>query len=97
MLLRRPPSTGREQRVKFVEQVRFLCEANIPNRSAVENVIAMGRAKGARAPYLHAGAKVNLGLPGAKTHMLGPPTLKQSGGIRKVSARPTHVAPGRLD
>jgi hypothetical protein len=78
------PSTGRERRVNFVEQVRFLGETNISNRSAVENLIAMGKAKGAKPLYLHADAKVNLGLPGVKTHVLGPPTLKQSGAIRKM-------------
>lgn len=76
--------TRRDQRIAFVGQIRFLGEDNIANRSAVENLIAMGKRKTARALYLHADAKANLRLPGVKTHVLGPPTLRQSEAIRKM-------------
>ena len=44
----------------------------------------MGKRKGAKALYLHADSKAKLSLPGVKTHVLGPPTLKQSDAIRKM-------------
>jgi hypothetical protein len=78
------PSTDRARRVAFVDQIRFLGEDNISNRSAVENLIAMGKLKGAKPLYLHADAKLSLNLPGVKTHVLGPPTLEQSDAIRKM-------------
>jgi hypothetical protein len=78
------PGTGKAKRVAFVGQVRFLGEDNILNRSAVENLITMGKAKGSKALYLHADAKADLALPGVKTHVLGPPTLKQSDAISKM-------------
>ena len=74
----------REQRLAFIGQIRFLGEDNIRNLSAVQNLIAMGKAPGARALYLNADAKANLALPGVKTHVLGPPTLKQSDAIRTM-------------
>lgn len=77
-------SARRQQRVAFVGQIRFLGEDNIANPSAVQNLIVMGRAKGAKALYLHADAKANLALPGVKTHVLGPPTLRQSDAIRTM-------------
>ena len=76
--------TNRQQRVAFVGQIRFLGEDNIKNPSAVRNLIAMGRAKGAKPLYLHAGAPANLNLPGVELHVLGPPTLKQSTAIRQM-------------
>jgi hypothetical protein len=78
------PATGRARKVAFVRQIRFLGEDNIANRSAVQNLIAMGKTKGAKALYLYADAKANLDLPGVKMHVLGPPTLKQSDAIRKM-------------
>ncbi len=78
------PGMGKARQVAFVGQIRFLGEDNIANRSAVENLIAMGKAKGAKALYLHADTTANLGLPGVRTHVLGPPTLKQSEAIRKM-------------
>ena len=78
------PTTGRARQVAFVGQVRFLGEDNIANRSAVDNLITMGKRKGAKALYLHADSKAKLSLPGVKTHVLGPPTLKQSDAIRKM-------------
>ena len=65
-------------------QIRFLGEDNISNLSAVQNLIAMGKAKGAKPLYLHADAKANLDLPGVKTHVLGPPTLRAVGRHQKM-------------
>ncbi|NOT57612.1 MAG: hypothetical protein HOP18_23650 [Deltaproteobacteria bacterium] len=77
-------TTVRARRIAFVGQVQFLGEDNIANRSAVENLIAMGKRKGSKSLYLHADSKAKLNLPGVKTHVLGPPTLKQSDAIRKM-------------
>lgn len=62
----------------------FLGEDNIANRSAIENLIAMGRSAQYGAKYVKAGDKVSLTriLPGVKLHVLGPPTPKQWDAIR---------------
>jgi hypothetical protein len=81
-----PAAAGarREERVEFIGQIQFLGEDNISNLSAVRNLIAMGKRKGAKPLYLHADSAANLDLPGVKTHVLGPPTIKQSDAIQKM-------------
>jgi len=68
------------------KELSFLGSENIANKSAVENLIAMGKAKGAAARYLHFGASSGLEklLPGVKVTVLGPPDLTQSEKIRKM-------------
>jgi hypothetical protein len=70
------------------KQLAFLGEDNIKNRSAVENLMAMGRRSGAKAVWAHHGSKSGLErlLPGVKVHVLGPPTLKQTERIAKMRA-----------
>jgi len=65
----------------LVEQLAFLGDDNLTNRSAVENLMTMGK----RNFYVHFGTKSGLEqvLPGVKVHVLGPPNLKQSNEIRK--------------
>jgi hypothetical protein len=67
-----------------LKELSFLGEDNIANKSAVENLIAMGSASGAKARYLRYGDKIDLTtlLPGVKLHVLGPPDLTQSEAIR---------------
>lgn len=64
-------------------ELGFLGADNIANRSAVENLMAMGKASGARARYLRYGDESGLEalLPGVKVHVLGPPDLTQTGSI----------------
>jgi beta-lactamase superfamily II metal-dependent hydrolase len=71
------------------KQLAFLGEDNIANRSAVENLIQMGKRKSARAVWAHHGSKSGLDglLPGVKVHVLGPPDLTQSEKIRKQRSR----------
>jgi hypothetical protein len=71
------------------KELMFLGQDNIANRSAVENLIAMGHRKGARAVWAHHGSKSGLEalLPGVKVHVLGPPDLTQSEKIRKQKSR----------
>ncbi len=71
------------------EQLEFLGSDNIANRSAVDNLIEMGNAPGAKARYLRYGSNAGLGslLPGVKVHVLGPPDLTQTEGIRKQRAK----------
>lgn len=59
----------------LAEQLGFLGEDNLSNRSAVRNLMNM-----APNEYLHFGSSSRLGrlLPGVKVHVLGPPTLKQT-------------------
>jgi len=67
------------------EQLAFLGQDNLTNRSAVENLMTMG----ARNAYVSFGARVALGrvLPGVKAHVLGPATLQQSAAIRSQRTR----------
>jgi hypothetical protein len=71
------------------KELLFLGQDNIANRSAVENLIAMGQRKGARAVWAHHGSRSGLEglLPGVKVHVLGPPDLTQSEKIRKQKSR----------
>ena len=72
-----------------LKELAFLGEDNIANKSAVENLIAMGSATGAKAKYLRYGDKTGLEalLPGVKVHVLGPPDLTQSEAIRTQRAK----------
>jgi hypothetical protein len=68
------------------KQLRFLGMDNIKNKSAVDNLIAMGERAGARSVWAHHGSSSGLEklLPGVQVHVLGPPTLAQSEKIRKM-------------
>lgn len=68
-------------------RLSFLGEQNIQNRSAVENLMAMG--KHGIAEYLCYGDKTKLErkLPGVKIHVLGPPTLAQYPEIGKQRSK----------
>ncbi|WP_321474984.1 hypothetical protein [uncultured Paludibaculum sp.] len=68
-------------------QMGFLGENNLPNKSAVVNLMEMGK-KG-RAAYVHSGSKSGLEtvLPGVQVHVLGPPTLKQTQSVKQEKAR----------
>jgi hypothetical protein len=61
-------------------ELSFIGEDNLSNLSAVENLMKMGK----RNYYLNYGSKSGLEsvLPGVKTKVLGPPTLKQSSEIK---------------
>jgi hypothetical protein len=67
---------------KSAEQMHFLGELNLANKSAVENLMKMGQE--ARAAYVNCGSASGLEavLPGVKVHVLGPPTLEQTDTIR---------------
>jgi metallo-beta-lactamase superfamily protein len=71
------------------KELSFLGEDNIANKSAVENLIAMGKADGAKAKYLRYGDKTGLErhLPGVKVRVLGPPDLTQTDAIRKQRSK----------
>jgi hypothetical protein len=79
----KPPRwMGRELR----RELGFLGQDNIKNRSAVENLIAMGKAKGATGVWAHHGSRSGLErlLPGVKVRVLGPPDLAQTEKIRTM-------------
>lgn len=69
---------------KVIKQLDYLGQDNIKNRSAVENLMTMGKNY-----YVNHGDKLPLSklLPGVKVHVLGPPSLKQSGEIAKQRHR----------
>lgn len=65
-------------------QLAFLGEDNIKNKSAVENLMNMGRNH-----YVNFGSKSGLEslLPGVKTWVLGPPTVEQSKDVLKMRSK----------
>ena len=73
----------------LAKELSFLGMTNIANRSAVENLMAMGKAPGAKAVWARHGSNAGLGrlLPGVKVHVLGPPSLEQSQKIRKQRSK----------
>ncbi len=82
----------------LVEQLAFIGRDNIANRSAVENLMSMGRQR----IYAYHGLAIDLRkvLPGLKLHVLGPPTLAQTDSIRKQRSSDAdefwQLAPQRL-
>ncbi|HEV8431404.1 MAG TPA: hypothetical protein VGQ41_26120 [Pyrinomonadaceae bacterium] len=66
-------------------ELTFLGDDNLSNASAVENLMRMGK----KNYYLNFGSKSGLErvLPGVKTTVLGPPTLKQSSEIKIQRSR----------
>lgn len=63
-------------------ELSFIGEDNIANRSAVETLMAMGHAKG-RAEYLHAGQATALAsLLGVGVDVFGPPTVDQRADVK---------------
>ena len=80
---RRPPPS---MSVAAAKQLQFLGMDNIKNKSAIENLIAMGQARGAKAVFARHGDNSGLQalLPGVKVHVLGPPDLSQTDKIRKM-------------
>lgn len=66
------------------KQISFLGDDNLSNRSAVENLMRMGK----RHFYVHFDSPSGLEtvLPGVKVRVLGPPDLTQSEAIRKQRA-----------
>lgn len=79
-------------------ELRFVGEDNLSNRSAVENLQAMGE----RQEYVFHGLDPQLEneIPGVRVHVLGPPTLRQTETIRKQRSRDAdefwHFAPRRF-
>lgn len=69
------------------KELGFLGEENLANKSAVNNLIAMGKAGTAK--FLRFGDDAGLGklLPGVKVRVLGPPDLTQSNAIRKQRSK----------
>ncbi|MGH7718334.1 MAG: hypothetical protein ACREON_05760 [Gemmatimonadaceae bacterium] len=82
--LRREAAALRAQgNAALAKRLDFLGGNNLKNRSAVENLMRMGRAKGRTAAYVHFGSTSGLTrvLPGVKVRVLGPPTLEQTSEI----------------
>nr|AUN35948.1 hypothetical protein [uncultured bacterium] len=71
----------------LAEQLSFLGENNLANKSAVDNLIGMGKA--AQAEYVYAGFATALSklLPGVTVSVLGPPTLEQTTKIKKQRSK----------
>lgn len=64
-------------------ELGFLGQNNLPNESAVRNLVDMGRA--GRAVYASYGSDPGLGsfLRGVRVRVLGPPTVEQSAAVRR--------------
>ena len=72
------------------KELQFLGMDNIANRSAVENLIAMGSGERATPCGPRHGVEIRSRkfLPGVKVHVLGPPDLEQTEKIRRCAQRP---------
>lgn len=70
-------------------ELSFIGEDNIRNKSAIRNLISMGKTNGAKPKWAHYGSSSGLDalLPGVTVHVLGPPNLEQSEKIRKMRTR----------
>jgi|WetSurMetagenome_2_1015567.scaffolds.fasta_scaffold160880_1 hypothetical protein len=86
-----PPPTLSADTVK---RLRFIGETNVKNKSAVENLIAMGSGAGVETVWAHHGTPaagsqwaLERVLPGVTVHVLGPPNLAQTESIRKMKSR----------
>jgi len=68
---------------EFGRELGFLGQNNLSNLSAVQNLLAMGKA--GKAVFAHYGSSSGLEafLPGVKAEVLGPPTIRQSAAVRK--------------
>jgi hypothetical protein len=73
------------------KELHFLGEENLANKSAVNNLIAMGRAGKKKAKFLRYGDRTGLEslLPGVTVSVLGPPDLTQTDAIRKQRSKDT--------
>jgi hypothetical protein len=71
------------------KELQFLGEDNLANKSAVTNLIAMGKAGKKRPKFLRYGDKTGLEslLPGVTVRVLGPPDLTQTDAIRKQRSK----------
>lgn len=71
------------------EQLQFMGDNNITNRSAVENLMTM--AKNGKGCYVHAEFDLqkdfNKHFPGIKVYVLGPPTVKQYPKVKKQRSK----------
>jgi hypothetical protein len=74
---------------RTLAKLQFVGENNVKNLSAVKNLIAMGKRRGAKAIYANYGSTSGLEeiLPGVKVTVLGPPSLEQTTGIATMRAR----------
>jgi metallo-beta-lactamase superfamily protein len=70
-------------------ELQFLGEDNLKNKSAVDNLIAMGKAGDEKPRFLRYGDKTGLEalLPGVKVRVLGPPDLTQTNAIRRQRSK----------
>ena len=65
-----------------LDQLSFIGEDNLANKSAVDNLMTMGKTN----RYVHSGMELDDVLPGVKIHVLGPPNLEQTQKIKKQRA-----------
>ena len=85
MVLKEISRPGLKLNADVKQQLAFLGEDNLSNRSAVENLMTMGK----RRHYVYYGSKSGLEevLPGVNTRVLGPPTVKQSKAVLKQRSK----------
>jgi len=71
----------------LLNELTFVGDDNLKNRSAIDNLITMG--KNGKGRYVYFGSKSGLEkiLPGVKVSVLGPPTLQQSKEIKSQRAK----------
>jgi len=86
MVVRNFDRLGKGLSKEAAAKIRFIGETNVKNLSAVKNLQTMGPNV-----YTYFGAKSGLEsvLPGVKTNVYGPPTLKQADDLAKMTSRDT--------
>jgi phosphoribosyl 1,2-cyclic phosphodiesterase len=65
------------------KRIAFIGEDNVKNLSAVQNLMAMSDAKKHRYVFFGARSGLEKVLPGVKTRVLGPPTIRQHEAVQK--------------
>ena len=78
--LRRRPALRTSAGAALIEELGFLGETNLSNKSAVDNLMTMGTER----RYLSYGQAAGISLSGVKVSVLGPPTLAQFKKIRTL-------------
>jgi len=77
--MRRRPALRTSHGEERIDELGFLGETNLRNKSAVDNLMSMGSER----RYLSYGQDAGLRFSGVKVRVLGPPTLAQFQAIRK--------------
>lgn len=69
---------GRHMAPTYAEEIEFIGDDNLANKSAIKNLVTMGQRKPLYLSYGKRPSALEKLLPGVKIDVLGPPTLEQT-------------------